>query len=114
MDHCSGGDGAYAIDYLSYLENWVEHHKAPDRVIGSHVNAAFLIAHPDESANRRRSPEERLWATAFALTYPLDAATPTDFTRPIYPYPARAQYSGSGNINSAMSFVCVGDRNVCP
>lgn len=24
MDHCTGGDGPFAVDYLSYLEAWVE------------------------------------------------------------------------------------------
>ncbi|MBI4165018.1 MAG: tannase/feruloyl esterase family alpha/beta hydrolase, partial [Acidobacteria bacterium] len=37
MDHCSGGAGAYAIDYLSSLENWTEKGQAPDVMIGAHV-----------------------------------------------------------------------------
>ena len=38
MNHCGGGDGASSIDYLSYLETWVEHNQRPDRMIGSHNN----------------------------------------------------------------------------
>ena len=37
MDHCSGGAGAFAIDYDAYLEAWVEKGQAPDRMIGAHV-----------------------------------------------------------------------------
>ncbi len=46
MSHCTGGDGAYAIDYLHYLEAWVEQGKSPDELLGSHVSEAYLKAHP--------------------------------------------------------------------
>jgi feruloyl esterase len=36
MDHCKGGKGPWSIDYLSYLEKWVEQGKAPDMMIGTH------------------------------------------------------------------------------
>jgi feruloyl esterase len=32
MNHCTGGDGPYAIDYLDALESWVEHGRAPDQL----------------------------------------------------------------------------------
>ncbi len=31
--HCSGGEGAFNVDHLSVLEEWVEEGKAPERVI---------------------------------------------------------------------------------
>lgn len=38
MNHCGGGDGASDVDWLSYLEAWVEKGEEPERVIGgSHV-----------------------------------------------------------------------------
>ena len=51
MDHCSGGAGAFAIDYLSYMEAWVEQGHAPDKLIGAHINGltwseAFGLAVP--------------------------------------------------------------------
>ena len=36
MNHCGGGDGATSIDYLNYLEAWVEHNQPPEMMIGSH------------------------------------------------------------------------------
>jgi Tannase and feruloyl esterase len=36
MNHCFGGKGASQIDYLTYLEDWVEKGRAPDRVVGHH------------------------------------------------------------------------------
>ena len=37
MDHCSGGEGAFAVDWLTPLENWAEKGEAP---------AALPAAHP--------------------------------------------------------------------
>ncbi|HTX05748.1 MAG TPA: tannase/feruloyl esterase family alpha/beta hydrolase [Steroidobacteraceae bacterium] len=73
MGHCSGGEGAWAIDYLSYLERWVERGHAPRRLVGWH----------------------------------LDARGAKSFSRPVYPYPLRAKYKGSGDPNSAGSFVAI-------
>ena len=73
MGHCSGGEGAWAIDYLSYLESWVEQGKAPQKLVGWHAD--------DRGAKT--------------------------FSRPVYPYPLWAKYKGSGDANSASSFVAV-------
>jgi Tannase and feruloyl esterase len=75
MGHCGGGEGALDIDYLSYLEAWVEKDHAPDAMIGKHL---------DEERNDPKNIK---------------------FTRPVYPYPLRARYRGSGDPNDAASFV---------
>jgi feruloyl esterase len=36
MDHCAGGEGAYAIDYLAAITAWVERGEAPDKLRGVH------------------------------------------------------------------------------
>jgi feruloyl esterase len=36
MAHCGGGEGPNTFDMVSALEQWVEHGKAPDRIIASH------------------------------------------------------------------------------
>jgi feruloyl esterase len=36
MDHCAGGNGAYAINYMKGLEDWVERGQAPDALLGVH------------------------------------------------------------------------------
>jgi feruloyl esterase len=36
MGHCSGGEGPNSFDMVGALEQWVEHGKAPDRIIASH------------------------------------------------------------------------------
>jgi feruloyl esterase len=37
MGHCGGGEGPNVFDKVSALEQWVEHGKAPDTMIASHV-----------------------------------------------------------------------------
>lgn len=36
MDHCSGGEGAWAIDYMGAITAWVERGEAPDALRGVH------------------------------------------------------------------------------
>jgi len=82
MNHCTGGAGAFAIDYLPYLERWVEQGKAPDVLIGAHV----------------KSDDYSDWTD-----FPVDPVK-VSFTRPVYPYPLRAAYRGTGDPNDAASF----------
>jgi len=108
MNHCSGGQGAYAIDYLSYLEAWVERHEAPDQMIGAHVNDAYLAAQPLPASIESTLPpdatsELRTLVAESVLRYPLDPSIPLDFTRPMYPYPLYGRYAG-GDPNQASSF----------
>jgi tannase/feruloyl esterase len=37
MAHCGGGNGPNTFDMLSALEQWVEYHEPPDRVVASHA-----------------------------------------------------------------------------
>ena len=87
MDHCTGGDGAFAIDYLGYLEGWVERGEAPDRLIGAHIDGVS-DARP-------------------YVTFPLNPAQHVKFTRPVFPYPIQAKYRGAGDPNRAENFVPV-------
>ena len=104
MRHCSAGDGAFAVDYLTYLEAWVEKGHPPDMMVGAHVETPYLLVHgPDKTGTVRN----RVWSAAFRLTYPLGPDVPVSFTRPLYPYPAYARYKGKGNPNDAGSFVPV-------
>jgi pimeloyl-ACP methyl ester carboxylesterase len=87
MNHGSGGDGAFAIDYLSAMERWVADQAAPDVLVGAHV------------------PE---WANGSAgiragLTAPR-AGMQVTFKRPIYPYPLHAVYNGHGDATDYRSF----------
>jgi hypothetical protein len=81
MNHCFAGEGAFSIDYLGYLEAWVEKGQAPDKMIGKHADGLK-------------------WGN----DYPWDDKIPVAFTRPFYPYPTRAKYKGHGDPNNAVNF----------
>jgi hypothetical protein len=104
MRHCSAGDGAFAVDYLSYLEAWVELGRPPDVMIGAHVDTGYLLEHSEDTGGRAYG---RVWWPAFKLTFPLDPEIPVSFTRPLYPYPMFARYKETGDPNDARNFVSV-------
>ena len=80
MDHCAGGEGAHAIDWLSALESWVEDEKHPGTLTGIHP-----------------APPQELQGKENALGA---------FTRPVCQYPEVAVYDGEGDIMAAESFSC--------
>lgn len=82
MDHCAGGEGAFIIDWLTAMEEWVEEGTAP---------AALPAAHPPMMPGPPGARPARGLA----------------FTRPVCPYPQVAAYDGSGDDTDAANFRCV-------
>lgn len=96
MSHCGGGEGAYSIDYLRYLEAWIEQRKAPNRLLGGHIDDAYVA----------RLPETAELPIADLLRKDADQTeVPITFTRPIFPYPQYAKYAGVGDPNNAANFL---------
>jgi hypothetical protein len=94
MNHCEGGAGASDIDYLTYLEAWVEQGRPPDQMVGAHVNIdQFLKTHDWRDAN-----------FATEMEHLRNDSKNVEFTRPVYPYPTTAKYRGSGDPKNAASF----------
>lgn len=89
MGHCWDGKGAYAVDYLSALEAWVEEGRPPQSLIGTHPKDEYKVDLRDGR-----------------LTLPLKTEA-VQFTRPHFPYPATARYRGKGDPNDASNFVAV-------
>ena len=82
MNHCQGGEGADAIDYMGAIQAWVENNKAPEMLMSHHLKKTDgPFARPE---------------------FPVDPAT-VAFSRPVYPYPIAPKYKG-GDINAATSF----------
>jgi Tannase and feruloyl esterase len=94
---CTGGDGAFAVDWLSYLEAWVEKGQPPDVLVGSHVKLEDLL---DKVAHADRDGPKLL---VRRREFPLDPQA-VEFSRPVYPYPTVARYRGHGDPNAVSSF----------
>jgi feruloyl esterase len=90
MTHCSGGDGAFAIDYLAAIGSWIDG-KPTVALIGAHVPAW----------------QDKNVAIREGLTAPPPGVTAT-FTRPVFAYPLHARYSGQGDVSNAANFVAKG------
>jgi len=86
MDHCSGGEGAYGINYIAALETWVEKGLAPDYLLGVHPKLGAPL-------------------DFFSIDLPFLDPHDIVFTRPHFAYPKKAVYSGHGDVNAAASFV---------
>lgn len=81
MNHCSGGEGAFVVDWLTALEEWVEEGRAP---------RALHAVHPPAMPGPSGQP----------------AVESAPFTRRVCPYPQVAEYAGAGDPSEAASFRC--------
>jgi feruloyl esterase len=84
--HCGGGQGPFPPDLLAPLTRWVELGIAPGAILAVHIPQSLRYSGPDSAQQSGQ------------------AVTP-DMTRPVYPYPYTAKYSGSGDINDAANYV---------
>ena len=98
MGHCDGGDGPSQFDILTPLMAWVEGQQAPLKIIAGRPNA--VAGQPDMSQRPTKDmqPPSRL--------DPMQVR-PLNRTRPIYPYPQMAKYSGHGSVDDAANFTAV-------
>lgn len=89
VGHCTGGEGPNQIDLLTPLMAWTELHRAPASLTAGKVE--------EEPGAMGRGP---------TLPY-IAPAKPTSYTRPIFPIPQVARYSGKGDARAAASYVAV-------
>jgi feruloyl esterase len=71
--HCGGGTGPDNADWVALIRDWVEHDKAPDRIVLSKMQDGKVT-----------------------------------MTRPVFPYPASAVYTGKGDTNLEQNFKATG------
>lgn len=88
MAHCSGGNGVSAFDWLTIMQNWVERGERPDMIVGHKTNSSV---------------------SGFNPIFPI-AENGIEMTRPVFPYPDRAHYSGAGDPNDPESFIRVSPK----
>ncbi len=91
MAHCAGGEGPSAVDLLSPLIAWVERGTAPVAIVVSTPAQMTNFGQPGDG----KEPREGRAAA------PAEKPTNVARSRPVYPYPYIAAYTGRGDLNAA-------------
>jgi hypothetical protein len=104
--HCRGGEGPFNVDLLSAIMSWVETGSAPHKLIASHTTGGEPSPGGQGPPRGERGPSA---AGAPSLAGAPGLLPPTrgevDRSRPVFPYPLVARYTGKGSIDDAASFV---------
>jgi hypothetical protein len=113
--HCRGGEGPFNFDLLSTIMAWVETGNAPYRIVAYHTSGGS--GGPGGPPEAGRGPREPGGPGAPAApgspgARGLDGAPgllpPTmgkvDRSRPVFPYPLVARYTGKGNVEDAENY----------
>ena len=98
--HCRGGEGPFNVDLLSTILSWVETGNAPHKLIASHTTGGEPGPGGQGGARGGGAPS---LAGAPGLLPP--TVGEVDRSRPVFPYPLVARYTGKGSIDDAASFV---------
>ena len=104
MYHCSGGEGPSQFDLLTPVMAWVENAQAPGAIVTRTADTG-----PGSMSDRSGEPgASRLAADADHRGPPPGMPpAPADViarSRPVYPYPYIAAYSGHGDTNNSANY----------
>jgi hypothetical protein len=102
MGHCGGGEGPNQFDILTPLMAWVEGQHAPQEVIAGRPDEVVGPQSMPPRPSKGMQPPQRLDSMQ---------AQPVNRTRPIYPYPQVAKYSGHGSVDDAANFTAATPAN---
>lgn len=94
VDHCGGGEGPSHLDLLSPMMAWVEDGAAPGAIMTATAGEASSFGQPDGVGGGGGPPA------------PLDLGVVPlpEMTRPVYPYPHLAGWSGEGDVHDAATW----------
>ena len=94
--HCGGGRGPSQLDLLTPMLAWVETGTAPEAILTATTAEASTFGQPDgvEGGGPNGPPATNLGVAALP-----------DMTRPVWPWPATAAFSGTGDPTDAAAWV---------
>jgi hypothetical protein len=96
VSHCGRGEGPSALDLLTAMMGWVESGKAPAAIQTSTAQGEpSEFGQPASVGSSQDHPPGPPPASAAALPR----------SRPVYPFPAVARYTGQGDANVAANYV---------
>lgn len=103
MGHCGGGEGPSQFDILTPLMTWVEGHHAPEKIIAGRPDPSLGPQDMPPHGAKAGPHDKPKGPDAFGGLEPRQPQ-PVNRTRPIYPYPQVAKYSGQGSVDEAANF----------
>jgi len=98
--HCRGGEGPFNVDLLSPIMSWVETSHAPHKLIAYHTTGGEE-RHGGEGGPRGEAVPSQVRAPGVLPP----TSGEVDRSRPVFPYPLVARYTGKGSIDDAANFV---------
>ncbi|MBS0961285.1 tannase/feruloyl esterase family alpha/beta hydrolase [Acetobacter thailandicus] len=105
--HCGGGEGFSQVDFLTPLMAWAETGVAPGALVAGHlqntVSSAANDAQKISAPQRDGGDDKKHQVNPDDQPYALSDAK-TSATRPLYPYPYIARYTGSGDPQDAQNY----------
>jgi feruloyl esterase len=113
VSHCGGGEGFQQIDLLTPLMAWTEMRQAPKQLIGGKLASAGGPGGQGGPGQGLGQGAQGQAGQGQRAAGGLGAGTPAPYaqafrntlaTRPIYPYPYVAQYTGQGDPKDAANF----------
>lgn len=110
--HCGNGEGPDQVDLLTALMNWTEQGTAPDKlIVGKTASADAKPMMPPPAAAAGATSQQEASAQFHGVQKPslpiAAAAESTLYTRPVFPFPYIARYSGKGDVKDAASYIAV-------
>ncbi len=104
MGHCGGGQGLSELDLLTPMMAWVETGTAPDATMTASTATVSTFGQPDGVQDKGgMMPSKNL-----------GVATLPNMTRPVYPWPATAAYTGLGDPLDAANWMQGPDAETVP
>lgn len=119
MGHCFGGDGPSQFDVLTPLMQWVESHQAPEKMVAGRPSTQAMMGPPSAPPIGSHGPKNGMPAGGLAgvrgrQDSDVEPTLPVNRTRPIFPYPLEARYTGQGSIDDAKNFVAEQPKDAEP
>lgn len=114
VGHCGGGDGFSEVDTLTPLMAWTELGHKPQKLLAGKPSAKRQAATPAPrpataggSAPASGRQDNLLHGKMFQSSPLPRTAEPVVATRPVFPYPLIARWTGRGNPDDAKNYVAV-------
>lgn len=104
VGHCGGGQGPSSLDLLTPMMAWVEQGQAPGAITTTSTAEESSFGQPDGAAPKGGMPPAR----------DLGVAPLPQMSRPVFPWPATATFSGKGDWTDAANWAQGSDAQTVP